>query len=112
MFAGEFEGDERKLLLLLTTNDLELPRGRDLLREPPCVLLERLHHVAVALVAEAYEVVVLGEHHRGTGGEVQREGRVALAEVVLIEDEILREVAPLAKHQPADARIDEAELVP
>ena len=51
--------------------------------------LHRLHDVAVAVVAEADEVVVLGEHHRRAGREVQRERRVGLAEVVLVEDEIL-----------------------
>ena len=60
---------------------------------------------------EPGEVVVLGQHHRRAGGEVQREGGVPLAEVVLIEDEILREVGPLAEDQPADARVDKAELV-
>ena len=53
--------------------------------------------VAVAGVAEADEVVVLREHHRRAGGEVQREGGVALAEVVLVEDEILGEVGLLAE---------------
>ena len=34
-----------------------------------------------------------------------------LAEVVLVEDEVLGEVARLAEHEPADARVDEPVLV-
>ena len=39
-------------------------------------------------------------------------GGVALAEVVLVEDEVLRELVLVAEHEPADAGVDEAELVP
>ena len=47
----------------------------------------------------------------GAGGEVQRERRVALAEVVLVEDEVLGQVAALAEDQPAEARVHEPVLV-
>ena len=76
------------------------------------VLLHLLHHVGVAVAAEPDEVVVLRQHHRRARGEVQREGRVGLAEVVLVEDQVLGEVGLLAEDQPADARVDEAVLVP
>jgi len=40
------------------------------------------------------------------------ERRVALAEVVLVEHEVLRQVGGLAEHQPAEPRIDQPVLVP
>ena len=111
MLAGDFERDERQLLVLLAADQLELTGRGDLFRERARVVLHRLHDVAVAVVAEPREVVVLREHHRRAGREVQREGGIALAEVVLIEDEVLGEIRLLAEHEPADARVDEAELV-
>ena len=57
------------------------------------------------------EVVVLGEDEGRAAREVQREGGIALAEVVLIEDELLRELTVVAEDEPADAWIYEPELV-
>ena len=85
--------------------------GHDLLRQRARVVLHRLHDVAVAVVAVADEVVVLREHHARAGGEVQRERHVALAEVVLVEHEVLRQVRALAEDQPAEPGIHEPVLV-
>src|SRR5207247_1075263 len=52
-----------------------------------------------------------GEHHRRASREVEREGRIRLPEIILVEDEILAQVAPLAEYEPADARVDQPELV-
>ena len=74
--------------------------------------LHVLHDVGVAGAAVADEVVVLRQNHRRAGGEVQREGGVGLAEVVLLEHQVLGEVGLLSEDQPADAGVDEPELVP
>ena len=80
-------------------------------REGPRVVLHLLHDVGVTLAAQADEVVVLRQHHRGARGEVQRERGVGLAEIVLVEDQVLGEVGLLPEDQPADARIDQPVLV-
>ena len=59
----------------------------------------------------ADEVVVLGEDERRAAGEVERERRVALAEIVLVEHEILGELLLVAEDEPADPGVDEPELV-
>src|ERR1044072_6056576 len=111
LLARELEGDQRQLLLIVA-DQLEVAVLPQLLRQRPGVLLHRLHDVGVALAPVADEVVVLGEHHRGPGGEVEGEGRVGLAQVVLVEDEILGQIGFLAEDEPADARVDEPQLVP
>ena len=104
VLAGQPERDERELLAVVLADQLEVAGRDDPLAQQARVLLHRLHDRAVALVPVADEVVVLGEHHRGAGREVQRERRVALAEVVLVEDEVLGQVAGLAEHEPAEPR--------
>ena len=106
----EPERHQRELLEVLADH-LEATALAEVGREHTCVRLHLLHHVGVALAPEPDEVVVLRQHHRGTRGEVQRERRVGLAEVVLVEDQVLGEVGLLAEDQPADARVDEAVLV-
>jgi hypothetical protein len=91
LLSGQPEGDQGQLLLACA-DQLEVAA----LPEPVCqclrVRLHRPHRVGVSLTAEADEVVVLGEHHRGARGEVQSEGGIGLAEVVLVEDEVGGEV--------------------
>ena len=67
MLPGEFERDKRELLVLLGSDQFELADRGDLLGERARVVLHRLHDVAIAVVAEAREVVVLREHHRRAG---------------------------------------------
>ena len=109
VLAGELEGDQRQLLLSpRSARSCRSPRAS---RPRPWRSVHRPHDVRVALVPEADEVVVLGEHHRGAGREVEGEGGVGLAEVVLVEDEVVGQVGLLAEDEPADARVDEPELV-
>ena len=110
MLLGEVERDQRQRLLALA-DDLELADALDVLGQRGRVLPHDLHDPAVAGLAETHEVVVLGEDHRGAGGEVEREGRVRLPQVVLVEDQVLSEIRLLAEDQPADSGIDESELV-
>ena len=91
--ARELEGHERQLLVVVAADQLELADRLDPFGEQAGVLLHRLHDVAVAVVPEADEVVVLGQHHRRARREVQRERGVRLAQVVLVEDEVLGQVA-------------------
>jgi hypothetical protein len=64
----------------------------------------------VAALAEADELVVLADDVGGALGEVEREGGLAGAEVVDVEDEVLGEVFVGAPDDPADAGVDEAIL--
>ena len=107
----EPERHQRKLFQVVADH-LEATTVAQVLRKHARVLLHLLHHVGVAITPEPDEVVVLRQHHRGTRGEVQRERRVGLAEVVLVEDQVLGQVGPLPEDQPADARVDKPVLVP
>ena len=111
LLARELERHERKLLLA-PADQLEPSHGLQLLGQDMGVGLHHLHDVAVARAPVADEVVVLREHHRRPGREVQGEGGVGLAQVVLLEHEVRREVGLLTEDQPADAGVDQAELVP
>src|SRR3954454_25074828 len=108
---GELEGDERQLLGARVADELEVGALDHLLGERARVGLHRLHDHAVALAPVADEVVVLREDHGGAGREVQGEGGVALAEVVLVEDQVIGQVAALAEDEPAEPRVDEPVLM-
>ena len=69
-------------------------------------------HAPVAVATEAQEVVVLRDDLAARPGEVERERRHLAAEVVDAEDQIGRQRGPVAPDRPADARVDEPELVP
>ncbi len=71
---------------------------------------EVAHDGAVAVLAEADELVVLADDLGGALGEVESKGRLLGAEVVDVEDEVLGEVLARAPDGPADARVDEAVL--
>ena len=92
LLVRELERHQRQLLGVLGTDDREVSDGRDVLRELAGIGLHGVHDVAVAVAAEPDEVVVLGDDHRGACREVQGERRVTLAEVVLVEDQVLGQV--------------------
>lgn len=71
---------------------------------------EVAHDGAVAVLAEADELVVLADDLGGALGEVEGEGGLLGAEVVDVEDEVLGEVLAGAPDGPADAGVDEAVL--
>jgi hypothetical protein len=103
--AVELVGHQWQLLLVRAADEPELADGGDPPGQVARVGLHGLHDVAVAVLAEPDEVVVPRQHHRGAGGEVQCEGGVALAQVVLVEDQVLAHVAALAEAQPPDPRV-------
>ncbi len=93
-------GDQAQALDLL-----EFPGQRDGRLE------HRPNDFAVAVEAEAQEGEVL-QDHRGRGpGEVQRVVRHVAAEVVDVEDQLLRNVRGVAEDNSSHARVDEPELV-
>src|SRR5215216_3186537 len=110
MLLGEIEGDQRQCLVI-GADDLKLAERLDVLGQRLGVRLHDLHDPPVSRLAEADEVVVLRQHHRRAGREVEGEGVIGLAELVLLEDQILGEVGSLPEDQPADPRIDHPELV-
>ena len=87
------------------------PRSRDLRRQPARVVAACLLHAPVAVEAETQQRVVLRDDLRPRAREVQRERRHVAAEVVDVEDEILRQRRAVAPDGPADARVDEPVLV-
>ena len=66
------------------------------------------HDAAVAVLAEADQLVVLADDLGGALGEVEGEGGLVCAEVVDIEDKLLGEVFWGAPDDPAYAGVDEA----
>ena len=66
---------------------------------------------AVALLAEAEELEVLQDDLGAGPREVQRERGHVTPEVVHVEDQVVRQERRPAPQHPADARIDETELV-
>jgi hypothetical protein len=66
------------------------------------------HDGAVAMLAEADELVVLADDLGGSFGEVEREGGLVCAEVVDVEDEFFGEVFRASPNDPAYAWVDEA----
>ncbi len=106
----EREGHHR--LRQARIEDLELAAVDQALVEEPRIGEHRLDDRGVAAAAEAHEVVQLGLDHGRAAREVERERRLGAAEVVDAEDEILGQLRSVAEDQPADARVDEAVLVP
>ena len=74
-------------------------------------VLAGLLYVAVALVAEPDEVVVLRGDLRPGPGEVERERRHLAAQVVDPEHEVVRQRVRSPPHDPADPGIYQAVLV-
>lgn len=66
------------------------------------------HDGAVAVLAEADELVVLADDLGGTFGEVEGEGGLVGTEVVDVEDELLGEVFGSTPDNPADSWVDES----
>ena len=62
--------------------------------------------LGVAADAEAQELVVLADDLGGALGEVEGDGALQGAEVVLVEDEGLGEVVGVAPDDPPHARVD------
>jgi hypothetical protein len=58
-----------------------------------------------------HEVEVLRNDRRGRAREVERERVLDRAEIVQLEDEVLREVGLVAPDNPADATVRKSELV-
>lgn len=107
--VGEAEGDEGQAVArrLGHEDEAELlePRG-----EVVGGADEVAHDGAVAVLAEADELVVLANDLGRALGEVEGEGGLLGAEVVDVEDEVLGEVVAGAPDGPADAGVDEAVL--
>ena len=76
-----------------------------------CGVAQRLHDPAVAVTAEAHEVVVLPDDLVAGPGEVERERRHVAAEVVDVEHEVLGQVLCRPPDDEADARVGQAVLV-
>ena len=74
-------------------------------------VLGALHHLAVALASEDREHEVLSDHLASRAREVERERRHVAAEVVDVEDQVLRKRLRVAPDRPADPRVDESVLV-
>ena len=87
-------GEREHRKLVPSRHELERPELRDARREPrgdlACVRL----HLPVALEPEAEEVVVLRDHLRSGPGEIERERRHVVAQVVDPEDQVLRQRRP------------------
>ncbi len=70
-----------------------------------------LHDGTEAFEAEVDEVVVLRDDVRAGSREVESEGLLGAAEIVQLEDEVPGQVGFVAPDYPADAGVDEPELV-
>lgn len=106
----EAEGHERKALAAALGHDDEAV-GLEHAGEVVGGAGEVAHDGLVASLAEADELVVLADDLRRALGEVEGEGRLLGAEVVDVEDEVLREVFVGAPDDPANAGVDEAVLL-
>ena len=87
-FAGQAEAHDREVRRRGQHGEVA-PLGQ-LAADPPGRRGERLHDLAVAALPEPDEVVVLRHDLGGPTGEVEAEVGVAPAEVVDLEDELLR----------------------
>jgi hypothetical protein len=101
------EGDERQASAALLRHDDEF----ELLEGVGQVVGgagEVGHDGAVAVLAQADQLVVLADDLGGTLGEVEGEGRLVGSEVVDVEDELLGEVFGGSPDDPANTGVDEA----
>jgi hypothetical protein len=96
---------EAGAVLLGHDDEAELFEG---LGEVVCCAREVRHDGAVAVLAEADELVVLADNLGGTLGEVEREGGLVGAEVVDVEDEFFGEIFGSAPDDPAYTGVDES----
>ena len=106
---GEAERDEGEALAGLLAHDDEV-EGLERVAEVVGGAGEVGHDGAVALLAEADELVVLADDLAGALGEVEGEGGLVGAQVVDVEDELLGEILGCAPDDPADTGVDEAIL--
>lgn len=80
--------------------------------QKPGVLKVRERDIAVALEPKVHEVEVLRDDRVRGARKVERERVLDRAEVVQLEDEVLREELLRAPDDPADTDVRETELVP
>ncbi len=91
---------------------LERPQLDDLRGQVLADVIGRLMDPAVAVLAEPEEVVVTGDDLAGRPGEVDLEDRHVAAEVVHVEDQLIRELGGIPPDDPARAEWGQPELVP
>ena len=92
-------------------NDLEGPELGDLFGEIAAQLRTLRLDFAVALFAEAQEVVVLADDFAAGPREVEREGGHVAAEVVDVEDQLFGKIVLLAPQRPANAQRRETKFM-
>jgi hypothetical protein len=101
------ESHEGEALSVALGHDDEAELGEGV-GEVVCCAGEVGHDGAVAVLAEADELVVLPDDLGGSFGEVEREGGLVCAEVVDVEDEFFGEVFGAAPDDPAYTWVNEA----
>ena len=69
------------------------------------------HNTPVPTLAQADKLVILADNLACTAGKVERKRRLVSAQVVDVEDELLRQVLGVAPHDPADTGVHEAVFV-
>jgi hypothetical protein len=106
-FGVQAESYEREAFSVAFGHDDEAELGEGL-GEVVCCAGEVGHDGAVAVLAEADELVVLADDLGGAFGEVEGEGGLVCAQVVDVEDEFFGEVFGAAPDDPAYAWVDEA----
>ncbi len=107
--AGQAEGDQGETLAGLLGHD-DVAQGLERVGQVVGGAGEVAHDGAVALLAQADQLVVLADDLAGSLGEVESEGRLVGTEVVDVEDELLGEILGGAPDDPADAGVDETIL--
>jgi hypothetical protein len=106
----ETEGNQRKTIATSLRHEQEahLLNGSS---QIVCSSGQVKHDGAVAMLAQADQLVVLAQDLGGTTGEVEGERSLIGAKVVDVEDQLGREVLGITPDTPTNTGVDEAILV-